>query len=320
MKIVYGALALSFCLFTTAALGQNYPAKSIKVIIGVPVGGPTDFMARTIFQRISEGKGWKFVLENRPGGTGIIPNNLVAKSAPDGYTLLVSPGAAITIAPHLYSKMPYETDDLVPVVKIATFPLVLVSSLSFQAKTVKELIGIAKTRPGAFTFGSVGVGSPLYMAGEIFNSSAGVEILHVPFQGAGPALNDLLGGHIDMMFNNIGIVKPYIDSGKLHAIAVTGGKRNNLLPEVPTIRETLPSYKEINIWSGIFVPKGTQSSVIRQLNSEVVSIFNEPRMLDLWKNNGMDFVPNTPEKFSAQVNREYRDYGDLVRRLGIKQE
>ncbi len=313
---------LAFCLAVTLvsqALAQSNPP--IQVVVPAPAGGQPDVLGRQIVQRINEKTSETFLVLNKPGATGIIGNSFVAKSLPDGRTLLITPKSYVVTTPHVHLKMPYDSlDDLVPVIQTGTYVFVLVSHPGIPAKTVKELIAFAKSKPDALTFGSPGVGNSLHISGELFQQMAKVKMLHVPFVGAPAALNALVGGHIDLAFSSVLAAKPLAEAGKIRIIAVTGLTRDSLLPNVPTIDESgLTGYEMVD-WNGVFVPKGTPSSMVDYYNEMIHSILVTQEMRDLWGSQGIRFTPNTPAQFKTIVKNDYDYVGQLIRIIGIKPE
>ncbi|MEK7567372.1 MAG: tripartite tricarboxylate transporter substrate binding protein [Patescibacteria group bacterium] len=306
-----------FCFLVGGAFAQDYPSKPVRFIVGFPPGGSTDILGRLIAQSAKE-RGWEAVVDNRPGAMGTIGNNAVAKADPDGYTLLVAGGSVVVAVPHLRVSLPYDAlNDLLPVVQISTHPAFLASEPTFEAKTISELITLAKKRPGSLNLGSPGVGSAYHLAIEWFNGLAGTNIQHVPYQGGAAVLNGLLGKQVHLLFDSASFLKPLVDSGKVRLIAVTGSKRDPQFPEIPTIAETFTGF-EITAWLGIFVPKGTPPKIVGYLNKEISLILTMPEMMRVWKDRGMEFVPNSQEEFAVFVKKEYDRYGDLIRKIGIK--
>jgi len=300
---------------------QGYPAKPVRVVLGFPAGTNVDVLVRPVAQKMGEMLGQPVIVDNRPGATGIIANEFVAKAAPDGYTLLGAPGSSITASPHLRRKMSYDSlKDLVPVAQISAFPNLLVVNPVVPARTVKELIALARARPGQLTFGSSGAGSAFHLAGELFKSMAKVDMLHVPYKGGNLALTDLIGGRIDLLFYSLAITQPQIKAGKVRAIAVTGLKRDALMPELPTLDEAGLRGYDITGWHGFFVPAGTPREVIDRVNAAVAKVFGAREIRELWAGQGMEIVTATPEQFASRVRADYEKYGRLVRLAGIQAE
>ena len=298
-----------------------YPSKPVRLVLGFPPGTNVDVLARPIAQRMSETLGQPVIVDNRPGATGLIANEFVAKAAPDGYTLLVAPGSSLTSTPHLKLKMPYDAlRDFAPIIQINSFPQVLIVNPIVPAKTVKELIAVARARPGVLTFGSSGTGSAFHLAGELFKSMAKIDMLHVPYKGGNVALNDLLGGRIDLMFYSLAIANPQITAGKVRAIAVTGLKRDPLQPRVPTVDESGLKGYDITGWHGFLAPGGTPREIVDRLNSTVAKILRTTEIRDLWASQGMEVVVNSPEQFAQRIRADYEKYGRIVKTVGIPPE
>ena len=303
------------------ALAQPYPAKPVRVVLGFPAGTNVDVLARPVVQKMAEALGQQLVVDNRPGATGLIANEFVAKAPPDGYTLLAAPGSSITASPHLRRKMPYDPlRDLLPVAQISAFPNLLVVNPVVPAKSVKELVALARARPGQLTFGSSGNGSAFHLAGELFKSMAKVDMLHVPYKGGNQALVDVVGGRIDLLFYSLAITQPHIKAGKVRAIAVTGLKRDALMPELPTLDEAGLRGYDITGWHGFFAPAGTPREIVDRLNGAVTKAFAARELRELWAGQGMEVVTATPEQFAARVRADYDKYAKLVRLAGIVPE
>jgi tripartite-type tricarboxylate transporter receptor subunit TctC len=305
-----------------AAHAQSvYPAKPIRLVLGFPAGTNVDVLARPIAQRMTEMLGQPVVVDNRPGATGLIANEFVAKAPPDGYTLLVAPGSSLTSAPHLKLKMPYDAlKDFAPIIQINSFPQVLIVNPTVPAISVRDLIAIARAKPGMLTFGSSGTGSAFHLAGELFKSMAKVDMLHVPYKGGNLALNDLLGGRLDLMFYSLAIANPQIKAGKLRAIAVTGLKRDPLQPQVPTVDESGLKGYEIIGWHGFLAPAATPQEIVRRVNATVAKILGTAEIRELWASQGMEVVINTPEQFAQRIRSDYEKYGRIVQAVGIRPE
>jgi tripartite-type tricarboxylate transporter receptor subunit TctC len=314
-------LAVSAAATLDAAAQSAYPAKPVRLVLGFPAGTNVDVLARPLAQRLTEMLGQPMVVENRPGATGLIANELVAKAPPDGYTLLVAPGSSLTSTPHLRIRKPYDTlKDFAPIIQINAFPQVLIVNPTVPAKTVKELVAVAKARPGVLTFGSSGNGSAFHLAGELFKTVAKIDMLHVPYKGGNVALTDLLAGRIDLMFYSLAIANPQIKAGKLRAIAVTGRKRDPLQPGVPTVDESGLKGYEITGWHGFLAPAGTPPDVIDRLNAAIAKILGTPEIRELWTSQGMEVVTNTPAEFAQRIRADFEKYGRIVKTVGIKPE
>ncbi len=316
-------IALGLALFAAlaSAHAQTYPAKPIRLVLGFPAGTTVDILARPVAARLSEAMGQQVIVDNRPGATGLIANELVAKSAPDGYTLLVAPGSSLTSTPHLRLKMPYDSlKDFVPIAQMNAFPQVLIVNPGVPAKNAKELIALARAKPGVLSFGSSGVGSAFHLAGELFASMAHVKMLHVPYKGGNLALTDLVGGRIDLMFYSLAVALPQIKAGKVRAIAVTGLKHDPLMPELPTMDESGLRGYDITGWHGFFAPAGTPRDIVVRLNEAIGKILATQEIRNLWASEGMEVIIATPEQFAQRVRADYEKYAKIVKAVGIKPE
>ena len=301
------------------AFAQPYPSKVLRVVTGSSAGGGMDVTGRPITQRMSELFGVQVIVDNRPGATGMIANELVAKAAPDGYTLLMNPGSFVTVSAHLNAQVPFNPlEHLAPIIQITSYQFVLVVHPSVPAKNIKELIAIARAKPRSLTFVSTGIGSNFHLGGEMFRLSAGVELWHVPYKGSPPAIVDLLAGRADMMVIGLNAVMPFIKAGRLRPLGVTSTRRSTLLPDVPTIAEAgLPGY-ELNGWEGVFAPARTPREIVTKLNSTIANILATPEMKEMWAGKGVEFIPNIPEQFAAKVRDDYERTGRLIKAAGIK--
>jgi len=258
------------------AAAQNYPAKSIRFIVAYAPGGGTDVTARPIAAKLSERYGQSVFVDNRAGGNGMIGADLVAKSAPDGYTVLVSASSEMSMNVALFSKMPYDpVKNFAPVTLVSVSPPLLLVHPSVPVKSVKELIALAKAQPGKLAYASVGIGSPQHFAGELLNLEAKIKMNHVPYKGAAPALIDLVGGHVPVGMIAVVVAIPHIKTGRLRPLAVTALKRSPSLPEVPAISETLPGF-DIGQWFAVWVPAGTPPEIVKKLNTELAAIVRTP--------------------------------------------
>lgn len=279
---VYAGVGL-FATISTSCAQQSYPNKPLRMIAPSSAGGPVDLICRAIGQGLGEMLGQQIVIENRAGAAGLIGTEVVAKSAPDGYTLLFGFSGPLAIVPNLNDATPYNPlTDLVPVSMVAAADYILLAHPSVPAKSVKELVALAKSRPGKLNFASGGSGTGIHMAGELFKHAAGVQILHVPYKGAAPGMTALMAGEVDMMFNAIPPTFPHIRSGKVRALAVGGAKRSQLLPNVPTIRESGYDFVMAG-WYGVLAPKGTPQPIVAKLHTELVRALKTPEMKERFK-------------------------------------
>jgi len=312
------AAALAFA--ASVACAQNYPGKSVRVVVPFPAGGSTDIVGRTIAQKLSELWGQPVVVDNRPGGGTTIGTEIVAKAPPDGHTLLVMP-APFTINPSLLPNLPYDAlNDFAPITLINTTPLVLVVNPGVPVKSVRELIALAKARPGKLNFGSSTIGGSNHLAGELFNAMAGVKMVHIPYKGNAPALTDLVGGHVDLIFNGMTSALPLIKSGKLRALAVTSLQRSNASPDLPTMDEAGLKGFEAVAWNGLGAPARTPRDVIVKINADVIRILNSPELRERLKAEGSDPVGNTPEQYAAFLRDEIAKWAKVIKFAGVKPE
>jgi len=317
------SLAATLAISTphAAAAADAYPARPIRFVVAFPPGGGTDIIARSIAQKLAERLAQQVVVDNRPGAGGNIGTDIVAKSAPDGYTLLMGSAGPLAINASLFDKMPFDPiRDLAPVTLAASTPNVLVVHPSLKAATVNELIALAKARPGEINFASSGHGTPAHLAGELFNSMAGVKLVHVPYKGAAPALADLLGGQVQLMFSTMPPALPHVKDGKLRALAVTSSKRSRAMLELPTVDEVaLPGF-EANTWHGVVVPAGTPAAIVARLNREIVAILHLPEVVERLSGQGAEALGSTPEEFAAYIRSESVKWAKVVRDSGAKAE
>lgn len=312
-------LVLVCALAVSCAHAQGYPTKSIRLIVPFSAGGPTDILARAIGQKLTESWNQQILVDNRPGGAGNIGAELVARSAPDGYTLLLSTAGILTVNPHLFKKLPFDTArDFAPITLAAFNPNILVVHPSLPVKSVKELIQLAKKRPGELSYGSAGVGSASHLATETFKAMAGIDMAHIPYKGAAPGINDLIGGHVQVMLIGLPGALPHVRSGKLRALGVSTPRRFAAAPEFPTISESgLPGFEKIN-WLGLLAPAGTSKDVIAKLNAEVVRVLRLPDTKARLLAQGFEPVGGTPEQLADYMKAEFAKSGEIVKRAGIR--
>jgi len=300
------------------ALTQAYPAKTIRVIVPYPPGGPADLLPRLIGAKLTEAWGQAVVVDNRPGGAGNIGMDLGAKAAPDGYTLLVAPNGNLVVNPHMY-KLPYDVQrDLAPVTLMAAVQNVLVVNPEVPVKTVQELIAYAKANPGKLSYASPGSGSQPHMAGELLKSMAGIDLLHVPYNGTGPAMKDLLGGQVSMMFAQSSSALPQVKGGKLRALGIASSRRNAAAPEIATVAEQgLPGFEAVS-WYALMAPAGTPPEIIARLQQEVARIVQLPEIREKLAGLGAEPVGNPSAELAAMIKAESARYATLVQKAGIK--
>lgn len=301
------------------SVAQDFPSKTIRIIVPATAGGPTDAFARILGSGMSAALKRPVIVENRPGASGIIGTDIVAKAPADGYTLLlIASGHAVN--PSLYKSLPYDTNELTPLSLVATSPNVLVAHPSLPANSIKELIALAKSRPAQLTYASTaGIGSGSHLSAELFKSMASVEINHVPYKGNAPALNDLLGGHVMLMFTGVGPMLTHIKSGKLKVLAVTSRERLVPLPDVPAIDETLRGYVARSWW-GILGPAKMPRDVVVLLNREIVKVLSAPEVRAQFAALDVEGGGSSPQEFGAFIQTEMERTGKLVRTLGLQLE
>jgi tripartite-type tricarboxylate transporter receptor subunit TctC len=306
-------LAIAFSIVGGAALGQRYPAKSIRMVVPYPAGGGSDLMARSISKELSEKLGQSVIVDNRGGATGMIGTDIAAKSPPDGYTLLLGSVAEVALNVAVYRKMPYNPErDFAPVGLIATSPLVLAVHPSLPARNVREFIALAKKRPGEIGYATAGTGSPHHIAGEWVKLLAKIDILHVPYKGGGPQLVDLMGGHVHSGFLALPIVAPHLKSGRIYALAVTSQKRAPAIPGVPSLDESGLRGLDVSQWWGILVPTGTSRDIITRLNAEFNGIVMLPDMKALMAEIGAEPMAASPDQFGRFIRAEIAKFHGVV--------
>lgn len=300
-----------------ASAQANWPEKPVRMVVPFAAGGTTDVVARMVAQKLSVLWSHNVVIENKGGAGGNVGADAVAKSANDGYTLLMASGS-ITINPHLYKNMTFDTKkDLQPVTNVASGPMLLVVPGSSPAKTVKELIALAKAQPGKINFGSAGVGSQVHLAGENFADAAGISIMHVPYRGEAPAYTDLMGGRVDMMVGNFAAASALLGDGKLRALAVTGKQRSPRLPDVPTVAESgLPGFENIG-WFGLFAPAGTPAAVVAKIQQDTVKVLADPETRAQLDKLGIAAVGNSTVDFTAAMEVESARWATVVKNRGL---
>ncbi|MBQ0944429.1 tripartite tricarboxylate transporter substrate binding protein [Ideonella sp. 4Y16] len=318
-RTAVSALALGLGLGTLAHAQAPYPNGPIRFLVPYPPGGPTDLMARMLQPELQKRLGVPVLVENKGGAGGNLGSAEVAKQAPaDGQTLLLAASGPMAVNGTLFRNMPFNAiNDLAPVVQLSAFPLVLEVHPSLNVKTLKEFLAVAKAQKEPFTFASAGNGTPQHLAGELFSRAAGVPLVHVPYRGAGPALNDVLGGQVKVMFDILGSSLPHIQAGKLQPIAVTSAQRSPALPKVPTMAEAGLANFETTAWHGVAVRAGTPAPIIARLNATFLDIFKDPAFRQKWEAIGTPVVAGTPEAFGQLVRTESVRLGRLVRDTGV---
>ena len=314
------ALAGAAAIAPLPAAAQAYPDKPIRLVIPYSPGGPVDIVGRLTGQKLSEALKQQIVVDNRAGGGGNIAVEIVAKSPPDGYTLLMGANGTNAINPNLYPNLAVKPErDLAPIGMVASSPMILVAHPSVAASSIKDLVALAKSKPGAINFASSGSGSTAHLSSELFKSMTGIDIVHVPYKGAGPALTDLVGGQVQIMFTGVSSTLPYVKAGRLKALGVSSEKRLAILPEVPTVGEGVPGY-EVMTWYGVFAPAKTPQPIIDKLNQTLARIYATPDARDRLAALGAEPITMSPDQFAAAVRKELAKWAKVVKDSGARPE
>jgi tripartite-type tricarboxylate transporter receptor subunit TctC len=315
------ALALLATVAANCALAQNFPVKQVRIIVGLTAGGTTDLVARILAQKLGEAWGQNVIVDNRPGASGMIGADLVAKAAPDGYTLLVTPQTSIAVAPALYGKAPYDAvKDFATITLVGSTPLLMIVHPSFPPKTFAEFAALAKRSGERLTFGSGGIGSSPHMAGELLSARLGVRMNHIPYKGENPAIADTIGGQIPIMFANLPVALPHVKSGKLRALALTGDRRSRTMPDVPTLKE-MGIDISANAWWGILAPANTPKPIIDKLVIELRKAIALPEVEStLIETLGMEVIALGPEATQKWISDAIARWGKVVKDNGIRAE
>ncbi|HRO58496.1 MAG TPA: tripartite tricarboxylate transporter substrate binding protein [Burkholderiaceae bacterium] len=316
------AATLSFAVPLAGSVqAQDYPTKPIRLVVPYAPGGATDIIGRATAEELTKTIGQPVVVENRPGAGANLGSEMVARAAPDGYTLLTTASSTHGISPFLYANLSYDPNkDLAPVIALASFSNVLVVHPSVKANTVQELIALAKAQPGKLTCASSGFGSSIHMSCEMFKHMVGLDIVHVPYKGSAPAVTDLMGGQVDLMFDNIPSAISHVRSGKLRALATTGAERAAALPDLPTMIEAGVAGYQSGAWFGLAVPAGTPADIVARLNAEGRKAVEAPAFVKRIRELGYDIVGGTPEQMAAMIDEEVKRWGPIVKASGAKVE
>ncbi len=312
------AAAILLVALAPTAGAQTYPSKTVRVVVPYAPGGATDLIARLVAQELTRRLGQQMIVDNRTGAGGVIGADIIAKAAPDGHSVLLAAPAEVAILPHL-QKMPYRADrDLAPVSLAAVTPLILVVHPALPVKTVGNVIALAKSRPGQLTYASAGSGGVQHLAGELLKITARIDLVHVPYKGAGPVMPDLMGGHVAMFFSGMPPAIPHVRAGKLRAIAVTTTKRSPGAPEVPTMQEAGVQGFDISNWFGYFVPAGTPPEVIEKLNGEINRALKLPEVREKLANVGAEVIGNSPQELAKFWRAESDKFAQLIKASGAR--
>ncbi len=318
-SLLIAAAALLPFAMAQAAHADDFPSRPVHIVIAFPPGGPTDFVGRVVAEKMKEALGQTVIIDNKPGANGTLGGEFVAKSDPDGYTLFLTTAGAVTVSPHIMADIHYDAlRDFAPVALVTTVTEVLVVGPKLGIKTVKELVALAKAKPGTIPFASTGIGSPPHLAQELLDASAGVQFLHVPYRGAAPALTDLLGGQVDVLSADVPVLIAQIRAGTLVPIGAAADKRDAILPDVPTLAEQGYPNTDASNWYGLLAPAKTPPAVIARINGAVNAALNDPATRDKLVQAGATPVGGTPESFGTFMKAEYEKWGRVVKERNIK--
>lgn len=313
-------MAVTLAFFSLPNAAQTYPSRTITVVNPWPAGGVADSIVRPVMQRLATKLNTSIVVDNKPGANGMIGATFVAKAPPDGYTIYVAHVGTMAISPALVAKMPFDTlTDFVPITQMVSGSLVLVMRKEIPVNTIPELIAYAKARPDQISYGSSGNGSTNHLSGALLARMSNTSMLHVPYKGDVPLMADLLGGQISMGFMGLSAAMPYLNDGRLRGIAVTTLKRSAVLPNLPTIAETLPGY-EVNSWYGLMAPAGTPKPIVELLHKEATETLNTPEIVTLLKQRGLEVVGSTPDQYTTKIKEDMSRWATLIKATGIKLE
>ncbi len=318
-RILAGTAALTIAVFACAAQAQPFPSKPLRLVIPFPAGGTGDVLGRMIAPKLGEGLGQPVVIDFRAGAGTTLATELTAKAPPDGYTILLSASTTMAINATLYSKLPYDTvKDLAAVTMIAAIPNILVAHPAVPANTVQELIALAKTKPGSLSFATPGSGTTPHLSTELFKNLAGIQMTHIPYKGAGPAMVDVVGGHVQLLMDNIPSVQTNVSGGRLKVIGVTSAKRSGAMPNAPTFAESgLPGF-EANSWWALLVPAATPREIVARLNAEMLKVLQSAETREKFLGVGAEPAPGTPEEANAHIRGEVAKWAPIVKASGAR--
>jgi len=321
MKLAAMCGAAAMTLAATVSIAQSYPAKPVRLVVPFPPGGPADSVARILAQKLTDALGQNVVVDNRAGATGTIGAGIVAKSPPDGYTLLLGTSNELAMSPGLFEKLPYEpTRDFTPLSNVINFPNILVVNPHLPARSVAELVALARAKPGQLSFATSGIGSTNHLTGVVFQEIEKVKINYVPYKGGGPAVTDLMGGHVDTMFATMPSVIPYVKSNKLKALVLTDNKRWTALPEVPSAKEAGVPGLIVITWNGVLAPAGLPDAIVARLNTDIGTVANSTDMKDRMRAQAAEIGTTTPEEFAAMLRNDYAKWSKVIKQAGLRAE
>jgi tripartite-type tricarboxylate transporter receptor subunit TctC len=318
LRAACAAICTLLCCAPALVWSQAWPARTVRMVVPFTAGGTTDIIGRLIGQRLSEALGQQFIVDNRAGAGGVLGMDIVAKAAPDGYTVVLGSTSSTAVNVGLYPKMPYDPlKDLAPIMQVATGPYVLAVHPALPAKNVAQLITLARAHPGDLNYGSSGNGTALHLTAELFKWMTRTSMIHVPYKGASAAMPDLLSGQTQFMFSDMPLFAPYVKAGKLRAIAVTTARRSSVLPDLPPIADTVPGY-EATSWYGFMAPAATQRDIINRFNAEVIKVLRLQDIRERYRELGIEPVEGTPEQFGVYIASEIKRWGAVIRSADVK--
>ena len=312
---------VTFVCIAGAVCAQSYPVKPVRLVVPFPPGGPADSVARVLAQKLTEVMGQPVVVDNRAGATGTIGAGLVAKSAPDGYTLLLGTSNELAMSPGLFDKLPYEpTRDFSPLSNVINFPNILVVHPQLPVQTVAQLVALARAKPGQLSFATSGIGSTNHLTGVVFQTIEKIRINFVPYKGGGPAATDLIGGHVDALFATMPSVVPFVKSGKLKALVITDSKRWSALDQVPSAPEAGVANFVVITWNGVLAPAGLPDAVVARLNADIITVANSPDMKERMRAQAAEIATTTADEFAAMIRNDFAKWSKVIKQAGLRAE
>ncbi len=321
MQLARAFGVVTFVCIAGAVCAQSYPVKPVRLVVPFPPGGPADSVARVLAQKLTEVMGQPVVVDNRAGATGTIGAGLVAKSAPDGYTLLLGTSNELAMSPGLFDKLPYEpTRDFSPLSNVINFPNILVVHPQLPVQTVAQLVALARAKPGQLSFATSGIGSTNHLTGVVFQTIEKIRINFVPYKGGGPAATDLIGGHVDALFATMPSVVPFVKSGKLKALVITDSKRWSALDQVPSAPEAGVANFVVITWNGVLAPAGLPDAVVARLNADIITVANSPDMKERMRAQAAEIATTTADEFAAMIRNDFAKWSKVIKQAGLRAE